>query len=86
MRALISVWYPKERIAACSAMAGIHDNIRTAVFSKLLINNLVLITQSFLPGRMDADFHTGVLQEISEKTSTTRSKISMWDQGKVAKG
>ena len=34
MRALISVWYTRERLAACSARCGINETIRTAIFSK----------------------------------------------------
>ena len=41
MRALIQVWYTKERLAACSATLGIHATIRTAVFSKWIIHNYI---------------------------------------------
>ena len=34
MRALISVWYGRERLAACSATSGINKTIKTAIFSK----------------------------------------------------
>ena len=34
MRALISIWYSKRRLAAYSATSGINANIRTAVFSE----------------------------------------------------
>ena len=37
MRALIQVWYSKERLAACSAISGINLTIRTAVFSKCIL-------------------------------------------------
>ena len=33
MRALISVWYSKERLAACSAKKGTNNTIKTAIFS-----------------------------------------------------
>ena len=36
MRALVQVWYSKERLAACSATSGINSTIRTAVFSKCI--------------------------------------------------
>ena len=35
MRHLISIWYPSERLAVCSASKGINERIRTAVFSKI---------------------------------------------------
>ena len=34
MRALISIFYPPERLAACSANKGINSTIRTAIFGK----------------------------------------------------
>ena len=36
MRALISVWYTRERLAACSATSGINQTIKTAIFSKYI--------------------------------------------------
>ncbi len=33
MRALIALWYTRERLAGCSATSGINTSIRTAVFS-----------------------------------------------------
>lgn len=37
MRALISLWYSRERLAACSATSGINPNIKTAIFSKIIL-------------------------------------------------
>ena len=34
MRALISLWYSREHLAACSAASGINQTIKTAIFSK----------------------------------------------------
>ena len=34
MRALISLWYSRERLAACSATSGINQTIKAAIFSK----------------------------------------------------
>jgi len=34
MRALIGVWYNRERLAACSMKSGINDTIKTALFSE----------------------------------------------------
>ena len=38
----MSIWYGRERLAACSAKSGINDTIRTAVFSKLSINHMCI--------------------------------------------
>lgn len=37
MRALISVWYTRERLASCSATHGINTTIQTAIFSEQII-------------------------------------------------
>ena len=39
MRALMSVFYSKERLAASSANNGINTTIRTAIFSKYYLIN-----------------------------------------------
>ena len=38
MRALIGIWYSRERLAACSANQGINETIKIAIFSKLTVN------------------------------------------------
>ena len=40
MRALIAVWYSRERLAACSTTSGINETIKTAIFSKLIYSLL----------------------------------------------
>lgn len=43
MRALMSVWYSRERLAGCSANSGINTTIKTCIFSKSICMHVVYL-------------------------------------------